>query len=67
VNYLLVGLLAAAAVFIVVMQAIMRHRRLTRRESSGQSALPRSTWIVFTVAAAFLVFAVFVFPTLVRR
>jgi uncharacterized membrane protein YidH (DUF202 family) len=67
VNYLLVALLVAAAVFIIVMQAIMRHRRLTRREASGQAALPRSTWIFFTVAAAFLIFAVFVFPALVRK
>ncbi|ARC57663.1 hypothetical protein AS850_11330 [Frondihabitans sp. 762G35] len=64
---LLGALLIAAIVLLIVVQGVARHRRLTRRESAGQTTLPRSTWIVFAVAAAFLVFAVFVFPVLVKR
>lgn len=67
VEYLIIALLVAAAIAVVAIQAYARHRRLSRREAEGQAALPRSTWIVFAVMAAFLVFAVFVFPILVRR
>jgi uncharacterized membrane protein YidH (DUF202 family) len=67
VTALLGALLIAAIVLLIVVQGVARHRRLTRREASGQTTLPRSTWIVFAVTAAFLVFAVFVFPALVKR
>jgi hypothetical protein len=67
VTALLGALLIAAIVLLIVVQAVARHRRLTRRESSGQTTIPRSTWIVFAVAAAFLVFSVFLFPVLVKR
>lgn len=67
VEYLIGALLVAVIILLIVVQGVTRHRRLTRRASEGQSALPRSTWIVFAVAAAFLVFAVFVFPVLARR
>ncbi|RKR72997.1 hypothetical protein [Frondihabitans australicus] len=64
---LIIALLAVAIIAVVALQAVTRHRRLSRREAEGQTTLPRSTWIVFCVMAAFLVFAVFVFPTLVRK
>lgn len=61
---LLVVLLVAAAILLIVLQGVMRHRRLTAREATGQTTLPRSTWIVFFAAAAFFLFAVFVLPRL---
>lgn len=67
VEYLIIALLVVAAIAVVALQAFARHRRLSRRATEGQTTLPRSTWIVFVVMAAFLVFAVFVFPILVRR
>jgi ABC-type Fe3+ transport system permease subunit len=66
VNYLLVALLVVAVLALVIVQAVARHRRLTSREASGQSALPKSTWIVFGASFAFLLFAVFVLPHLLR-
>ncbi|GAA4677960.1 hypothetical protein [Frondihabitans cladoniiphilus] len=66
-EYLLVGLLIAAIVVIVAVQAVGRHRRLTRKADSGQTTLPRSTWIVFGASAVFFVFAIVVFPLLLRK
>ena len=65
-NYLLVALLVAAILALIIVQAVARHRRLTSREASGQTALPKSTWIVFGAAFAFLLFAVFVVPHLLH-
>lgn len=67
VNTLLAVLVVAALLLLIVVQGVARHRRLTRRESEGQRGLPRSTWIFFGIAAAFLVFAVFFFPLIMRR
>lgn len=67
VTFLIGGLFVAAIIVIIVLQGVSRHRRLTRRAAEGQATLPRSTWIFFGVAAAFLIFAVFVFPSIVRR
>lgn len=64
---LIVSVLGAALVLLLVVQGISRHRRLVRREESGQTTLPRSTWVVFGAAAAFFVFAVFVLPLVLRR
>lgn len=66
VNIWIVALLIASIVLLVVVQGFARHRRLTRREASGQTTLPRSTWIVFGAACAFFLFAVFVLPILLR-
>ncbi|MCU1526918.1 MAG: hypothetical protein JWP75_681 [Frondihabitans sp.] len=65
-EFLFGGLLIAAIVALIVVQAYGRHRRLSRREAEGQTTLPRSTWIVFGLGAAFLLFALFLFPVLVR-
>jgi hypothetical protein len=67
VDYLFIALLAVALLVLVVVQAYSRHRRLSRREAAGQTTLPRSTWIVFSVAAAFFLFAVLIFPILLRK
>ncbi|AMM21931.1 hypothetical protein AX769_19520 [Frondihabitans sp. PAMC 28766] len=66
-TFLIGALLVAAIILIIVVQAVTRHRRLTRQASEGQTTLPRSTWVIFAVAAAFLIFAVFVFPSIVHR
>lgn len=66
-NFLIIALLVAAAIAIVAIQGVVRHRRLTTRAASGQTSLPKSTWIVFAVACAFFLFAVFVLPHLVHK
>jgi hypothetical protein len=66
VEILFGGLLIAAIVVLIGVQTYGRHRRLTRREAQGETTLPRSTWIVFGAGAAFLLFALFIFPILVR-
>jgi hypothetical protein len=66
VEFLIGGLLVAAIVVLIVVQTYGRHRRLARREAEGQTTLPRSTWIFFGAGAAFLLFALFIFPILVR-
>jgi hypothetical protein len=40
---------------------------MRRREAQGQAPVGRGTYVVFAVAAAFFLFAVFVFPVLLRR
>jgi uncharacterized membrane protein YidH (DUF202 family) len=67
VNPLLVALFVAAVILLIALQGYTRHRRLKTREASGQTRLPRSTWIVFGAAAAFFLFAVFVLPVLLRK
>ncbi|MET4052349.1 hypothetical protein ABID81_001719 [Frigoribacterium sp. PvP054] len=51
---------------LVVVQAVYRRRVLRRREAAGQRVVGRGSYVVFGVMAAFLLFAVFVFPLLVR-
>ncbi len=51
---------------LVVIQVIYRRRVLQRREAAGQPVVGRGTYVVFGVMAAFFLFAVFVFPLLVR-
>ncbi|BDZ51860.1 hypothetical protein GCM10025867_41010 [Frondihabitans sucicola] len=65
-NFLIVALLVAAVILLIVVQGVARHRRLSKREASGQTTLPKSTWIVFGAACAFFLFAVFVLPHLLR-
>lgn len=48
------------------MQAVYRRRVLRRREAAGQTVLGKGPFILLGVMAAFFVFAVFVFPALVR-
>ena len=67
VNFLIVALLVAAVILLIAVQGYARHRRLKTREATGQTRLPRSTWIVFGAAAAFFLFAVFVLPILLRK
>ena len=63
---LLVSVLVAAAVVLVVVQLAYRRRVLKRREAAGEQVIGRSSWVVLAVMAAFFLFAVFVFPQLVR-
>lgn len=67
VTILIVSVLGAALVLLLVVQGVSRHRRLVRREEAGQTTLPRSTWIVFGLAAAFFLFAVFVLPLVLTK
>ncbi|MGA1810907.1 hypothetical protein VH571_00840 [Frondihabitans sp. 4ASC-45] len=64
---LIVSVLGAALVLLLVVQGVSRHRRLVRREEAGQTTLPRSTWIVFGLATAFFLFAVFVLPLVLKK
>lgn len=67
VTALIISLLAVCIVALLVVQGVWRHRHLQQRANQGQVGLPRSAWIMFGVAAAFLLFAVFVFPALLKR
>jgi hypothetical protein len=49
-----------------VLQVVYRRRVMRRREAQGQAAVGRGTYVLFAVTAAFFLFAVFVFPMLVR-
>ena len=66
IEAVVISLLALAIVVLVVIQVIYRRRVLQRREASGQRVVGRGTYVVFGVMAAFFLFAVFVFPLLVR-
>jgi len=48
------------------MQVLYRRRVMRRREAAGQDPVGRGTYVIFAVTAAFFLFAVFVFPLLVR-
>jgi hypothetical protein len=67
VNFLIIALFVAAAIAIIAVQAVARHRRLSSRQASGQTSLPRSTWIVFAVACAFFLFAVLILPQIIHK
>jgi hypothetical protein len=66
IEAVVISLLALAIVVLVVIQVIYRRRVLQRREAAGQPVVSRGTYVVFGVMAAFFLFAVFVFPLLVR-
>lgn len=66
IEAVVISILALAIVVIVVVQVIYRRRVLQRREAAGQRVVGRGTYVVFGVMAAFFLFAVFVFPLLVR-
>ncbi|KQO48025.1 hypothetical protein ASG28_11650 [Frigoribacterium sp. Leaf415] len=66
IEAVVISILALAIVVLVVIQVIYRRRVLQRREASGQRVVGRGTYVVFGVMAAFFLFAVFVFPLLVR-
>jgi len=66
IDVLIISILAVAAVALIVMQAVYRRRVLRRREAAGQTVLGKGPFILLGVMAAFFVFAVFVFPALVR-
>ncbi|ROQ39468.1 hypothetical protein EDF46_1100 [Frondihabitans sp. PhB188] len=66
VTVLIVSLLVACIVLLIVVQSVARHRRLQKRADAGQASLPATTWIVFGASAAFLIFAVFVLPAILR-
>ncbi|WP_460512517.1 hypothetical protein [Frigoribacterium salinisoli] len=63
---LIVSVLVSAVVLLIVVQLAYRRRVLKRREAAGEQVVGRSSWIVLAVMAAFFLFAVFVFPQLVR-
>lgn len=66
IEAVVISILALAIVVLVVIQVIYRRRVLQRREAAGQRVVGRGTYVVFGVMAAFFLFAVFVFPLLVR-
>jgi len=66
IEALVISILAVAAVVLIVMQVLYRRRVMRRREAAGQDPVGRGTYVVFAVTAAFFLFAVFVFPLLVR-
>ena len=49
-----------------MLQVVYRRRVMRRREAQGQAAVGRGTYVVFAVMLAFFLFAVFVFPLLLR-
>lgn len=66
IEALVISILALAAVVLIVMQVMYRRRVMRRRQAAGQDPVGRGTYVVFAVTAAFFLFAVFVFPLLVR-
>lgn len=66
IEALVISILAVAAVVLIVMQVLYRRRVMRRRQAAGQDPVGRGTYVIFAVTAAFFLFAVFVFPLLVR-
>lgn len=66
IEALVISILAVAAVVLIVMQVMYRRRVMRRRQAAGQDPVGRGTYVIFAVTAAFFLFAVFVFPLLVR-
>lgn len=66
IDSFIVPVLIVAAVALIGIQVFYRRRTLQRREAAGQTTLGRGPWIMLAAMAAFFLFAVFVFPQLVR-
>ena len=66
IEALVISILAVAAVVLIAMQVLYRRRVMRRRQAAGQDPVGRGTYVIFAVTAAFFLFAVFVFPLLVR-